>query len=348
MKIPFGYGNCQILFASSSMPDNDQKVVSFKIDQSSFFEVDEWSDNWVTLARSKEKDIYGYHFNFDLKLYDNDLGSSTQEELVNFLFYYNQNTLNDKMFYLFPYRSAIVNPNLTKGLFQVITTGYPTLSNIAETSRAKGQYLHLKCETKFIIDKDDYNYLMYRETSDDSWGLKPPTLNQGSGDTPMGVTSDNKISDATNFGFKDGDIGDWVVYSDGAGTLTYDGANPNSEKVGKVLVGNGGAVGTYTGGQIDTTDISAFVDGTTYKLRTRVYIPSANNNFTEISILPVNLAGWTKVSEILATLTTEDEWQTVEAIYTAAADIAGAIAVKGKSTTDGDIFYIDDIEIANY
>ena len=30
------------------------------------------------------------------------------------------------------------------------------------------------------MDKDDYNYIMYRETSDDSWGILPNNAVHGS------------------------------------------------------------------------------------------------------------------------------------------------------------------------
>ena len=148
MKVPFGYGNCHILFDTGSQPAGGQKDLYFKIDQSSFFEIDEWSEEWVTLARSREKDIYGYHFNFDLKLMADSLQSSaTQDELINFFYYYNLNQYKDKRFYIEPYRGG-TNPNQLKQLFQVTAVNYPTLSNVAEASRAKGQYLHLKCRTK--------------------------------------------------------------------------------------------------------------------------------------------------------------------------------------------------------
>ena len=186
MKIPFGYGNCHILFDNGSQPSGIQQDLYFKIDQSSFFEVDEWSEEYTSLARSIEKEIYGYHFNFDLRLMADSLqGSSTQDELINFLYYYNTNTYKDKRFFIEPYRGG-TNPNQLKQFFQVISVGYPTLSNVAETSRAKGQYLHLKCKTKFITNATAYNYMMYRETSDDSWGILPTVTVQGQGNTPIG------------------------------------------------------------------------------------------------------------------------------------------------------------------
>ena len=194
MKVPLGYGNCHILFDTGGQPSETQRDLYFKIDQSSFYEVDEWSEKHITLARSKEKDIYGYHFNFDLRLYDEDLGSGTQENLINFLYYYNLNTYKDKRFWLFPYRgggnyATWGTVEKLRGMFEVISIGYPTLSNIADKTRAKGQYLTLKCETKFILDKDNYNYITYRDTSDGNWASLPTTSNVGQGETPTGSIS---------------------------------------------------------------------------------------------------------------------------------------------------------------
>ena len=163
--------------------------------------------------------------------------------------------------------------------------------------------------------------------------------------TKIGTPRSNMTSDINDAGFKDEDIGNWVAYSDGSGTPSYDGVNPDEEKVAKITVAANPNEGTYTGMRLPTSAISTFTDGTTYRLRARIYIPSSNNNWTKISILPDDMLNWTKVSEILANITVEDKWQTVEAFYTASSDITGYIAIKGESTTAGNIFYTDDIEI---
>ena len=359
MKIPFGYGFCNIQFWGNTMPDGLPKGVNFKIDHSSTYEVVEMADNWMSLARSNEKDIYGYHFNFDLKLIDYALESgSTQENLANFLYYYNINTAKDKRFLVYPYSDAsgffsFVDRGKVK--YEVIAIEYPSMTNIAEHV-SKGQYLNLKLTTRAMLDKDAYNYLIYRETSDGSWAKLPVagTINQlnsasqyGNGRS-LGVPISNMITDANDAGFKDGDIGNWTAYSDGSGTAIYVADSPAAgDKVAKVTVDGGGDAGTYSGMSLATTEIDTFVDGTTYRIRMRIYIPSSNNNFTKISVLPTGMT-WTKVSETLATLTTEDTWQTVEAIYTAGADVTGAISIKGESTTGNDFYYIDDIEITTY
>ena len=344
MKVPLGYGNCQITFDAGCQPDNISYIVYFKIDQSSWYEVDEWAERHVTLARSKEKDIYGYHFNFDLKLYDNNLISAgTQNTLLNFFHYYNRSTYSDKRFYLEPYRGG-TNPESLKGRFEVISIGYPKLSNVAETTRAKGQYLHLKCETKFIMDRADYDYMRYRETSDDSWGILPATSNIGQGELPVGEGILNKITVINDQDFSGGTIGNWVAYTDGLGTAVYDGTNPHAEKVAIITV-HAGTPGTYTGMSLPTGDISAFVDGETYQIRADIQIKGGANNFTKISALPTNMTGWTKVREEIADITIEDKWQTISAVYTAAADVTGEISFKGESTTASDIYYIDNIEI---
>ena len=189
MKIPFGYGYCNIQFSWSTMPDEITKSVNFRIDHNSSYEIIELSDTWMSLARSNEKDIYGYHVEFDLKLIDYYLPSaSTQDDLVNFLYYYNLSTAKDKRFYIYPFASGgnfWQWDDRFKVKYQVITTEYPRLTNISEHI-TKGQYLHLKCKTKFIIDKDAYNYLIYRDTSDGNWASLPTTTTVGSGEQPVG------------------------------------------------------------------------------------------------------------------------------------------------------------------
>ena len=176
MKIPFGYGYCNIQFWADSMPDGDAKNLDFKIDHDSTYQTKEISETWNTLARSHEKDVYGYHVEFDLKLIDYSLeSSSTQQNLIDFIYYYNLNTYKDKRFLIYPYASSgdfWSWENRLKIKYEVITLEYPTLTNIAEHV-SKGQYLTLKLVTKAIIDTSDYNYLMYRNTSDGSWNSLP-------------------------------------------------------------------------------------------------------------------------------------------------------------------------------
>jgi len=359
MKIPYGYGQINIKFPGSSQPDGVPRTIIMNVDSdTSNYEPIEFSDKWLSLARSKEKDIYGYHFNWDLTLIDEDLiGSSNQDDLANFLYYYYRSTSKDKAFYIIPYYSSADNyatwiaQNIDKALFTVITREEPKLENFVSNTRAKGQKLSLKIETKFMLPKDSYNYLVYRDTTDDNWGTLPtsgtPTLGASSASSqgrPSGSVVANMITSSTDRNFETGSIGNWVVYTDGDGTVIYQADEPAAgDKTAKIRVG--ATPGTYTGMSLPTSAITTFVNGKTYRIRALVNILSTANNFTKFSLLPTNMAGWTKVSETTATLTTEDAWQRIEATYTAAADVTGEITVKGESVTGGDIFYADNLEI---
>ena len=161
----------------------------------------------------------------------------------------------------------------------------------------------------------------------------------------IGSSINNMITAPNDYDFVKKTIGNWVVYTDGNGTCAYSPDKPvTGDEDAKVTVG--ATPGTYTGSSLPTSAIATFVNGSSYYITARIYIPSAKNNWTKISILPVDLASWSKVREVTATLTIEDGWQDINAVYTADADITGKITIKGESVTDGDMFYFDDIIIS--
>ncbi|MBT6045323.1 MAG: hypothetical protein HOG49_00760 [Candidatus Scalindua sp.] len=149
------------------------------------------------------------------------------------------------------------------------------------------------------------------------------------------------ITDSDNQNFADGTINEWIVWQTGGagGTCAYD-AGPGGEKTAKITVGatNPG----YTGGALQTTQITAFVEGRSYIISADVYIPSSNNNWTRI-FAEVGSMTWTTVLANDADLTLEDGWQRVSWIATALADVTGYIKIEGNSTTPGDVFYIDNV-----
>jgi hypothetical protein len=155
---------------------------------------------------------------------------------------------------------------------------------------------------------------------------------------------DEMITDSDNTNFADGTINEWVVETNGNGTCTYDGTNPGAEKVAKVLVG--ATPGTYTHSSLPTTEMTTFIAGKTYRITADVYLPSANNNWTEVSIGESSLSpAWTEVSATDATLGTEDAWQTIERVVVPGSDVAGSILIVARSTVAGDLMYIDNISI---
>ena len=151
----------------------------------------------------------------------------------------------------------------------------------------------------------------------------------------------NKITAANDQTFVSGNIGNWTTYTDGNSTLAYD-AGPGAEKTGKITAG--AAPGTYSGGQLASAQFSI----TAYKrfrVEADVYIPAANNHWTSFTVIFDSLTGATKVSSVDAVVTTTAAWQHISADYVLAADVTGAMAVKGTTTTAGDLAYIDNLSI---
>jgi len=173
----------------------------------------------------------------------------------------------------------------------------------------------------------------------------PDGLESALGWSAVGASQVEMITDSDNTDFDDGTINEWVVLAGGGGngTCVYD-AGPGAEKTALVTVG--ATAGTSTGGQLPTANITTFVSGKQYRLTADVYIPSTNNNWTGISIGGSGFSGTlTTLSSVDATVTTEDEWQQIEAIVEFGSDVTGSIAITGSSTATGDLFYFDNISI---
>lgn len=171
MKIPFGYGALRISFPASHLPDGvGYQWMLFKVDQNSFREEIEVYDEFVNLTGNIKKKIIGYHLRFDLILIDDSLESaSTQQNIIDFQYYYNINTKDDKAFYIWPiYLTGMTNiPGNNVKYFKVILENrhFANLSN----TRERGQYLHLQMKTVNMISREDYDYIIWRETADGTW-----------------------------------------------------------------------------------------------------------------------------------------------------------------------------------
>ena len=164
----------------------------------------------------------------------------------------------------------------------------------------------------------------------------------------IGASQTELIDDSDNTDFDDGTINEWVVSLSGGGngTLDYD-AGPGAVKTAKVTVG--ATAGATTAGSLPGTNFGGgtLIGGKTYSVAADVYIVSGANNFTSIEIVLENTNGVENVAKrVLATLGTEDVWQTVSAEYTmAGTDLVGNLRVRGYSTTTGDIFYFDNVSV---
>lgn len=156
-----------------------------------------------------------------------------------------------------------------------------------------------------------------------------------------GASQTEIITDSDNQDFTDGTINEWIVSTDGNGTCVYD-AGPGAVKTAKITVG--ATPGSVTAGQLATSEMTTLIVGKRYRIKCNVYIPSANNNFSTIRILPTAMDVLDQ-SFTNANLATEDAWQEISSVFTTTADVTGAIQVQGYTTTAGDIIYFDDITV---
>ena len=190
MKIPFGYGRLHMMFPASHLPSGvGYQYMDFKVDQNSWREEIEIYDEFVNLAGNIKKNIIGYHLKFDVILIDNSLQSaSTQQNIIDFQYYYNINILDDKAFWIYPIFSAGMGaiPANNVKYFRVILENrhFANLSN----TREKGQYLHLQMKTVNMISREDYDYIIWRETSDGTWDYLPGQTTYGSRNIMIGMT----------------------------------------------------------------------------------------------------------------------------------------------------------------
>ena len=172
MKIPFGYGYCSIGIYTTSQT---WQWLNFKVDHTSFFDIREMKDEDMNFSGNNRKYVDGVHLDFNLTLIDNSLQSaSTQNNLIDFYRYYHTNYYRDNRISLTPYRSAAGTENwdaipVDRRSWYVLVDKY-FLTNISDKHRNTGQYLHLICKTRNMISKEDYSYIVYRETSDGDWG----------------------------------------------------------------------------------------------------------------------------------------------------------------------------------
>ncbi len=167
MKVPYGYGECEVLMRSKTNPQTFESI-TFQVDHNSFIDLREVADEWTTLNRHNGKYIYGHHAYFDLKLYD----SGTQTDLTKFMYYYNNSVYDDNRFHIYPKRGGGNWSSFVQSLkmkFLVIPTEYPKIENIVTDTRGKGQYLRLRCKTVGLIEKDDYDYIITRNTTSGNW-----------------------------------------------------------------------------------------------------------------------------------------------------------------------------------
>lgn len=166
MKILFGYGKCAI---SNIYNTND--LIAFNVDHNSFTTIQEIASEWTDIQKNNNKYIYGYHLNFELSIKAQNVGSGEQDDIFRFLYYYYSQTTDNNIFRLFPIYDSGIDNYIDYSGFPVFLNDV-TISNITEKTRANGQMLRLYAKTTSLIGKNDFkNYLLYRNTTDDAFGL---------------------------------------------------------------------------------------------------------------------------------------------------------------------------------
>ncbi|MCP4488984.1 MAG: hypothetical protein GY820_16980 [Gammaproteobacteria bacterium] len=157
---------------------------------------------------------------------------------------------------------------------------------------------------------------------------------------PSGNALTEMITAQNNRDFSSETIGNWTAYVDGAGTCTYDGANPSAEKVGK-LTSSGD---TYLAGQITLGTHTASLSANTYYLASAdVYMEAGNTNTTAmITFGSVTGDSPGSITKDIGT----GSWETLTFINYFASDVIGTLRVRfDGDPADGDILYFDNVSL---
>ena len=133
-------------------------------------------------------------------------------------------------------------------------------------------------------------------------------------------------------------IGNWILSTNGTGTLLYDGANPGAEKVGKLTSAGDEAwlSAALQGQHIDATSEGA------HKLQLNAYVPAGNTK-KELKLIFYSGSGHTLLTQTLS----GDTWTELTGYFYANADLGSADSVQLSiySATAGDIVYYDDVSV---
>ena len=148
------------------------------------------------------------------------------------------------------------------------------------------------------------------------------------------------ITDSDDRDFAGGDIGNWVVNADGAGTCTYSAADLDGvdDKQGLLTSDND----TNLGALLPTTEMT-LTTNTLYKCSVRMHVPAANT-------LKNVIIQWNSITGEIPTYITAtlgaDTYTEVSGCFYLAADIDGFFALGfNGNPANGDLLYFDDISI---
>ena len=181
MQIPFGYGFCNIKlrYVGVVQPPGSNGQYFF-VDQNSFREIIEIKDEFVNLNNMFIKKVKGFHYNFDLMLFDYNYPDS-QNNIMNFLYCYNLTDTEGKYFELHPTRSQ----GMGYSTDMAINVFADEIKLINFTSkRTVGQKLHIKCHTKDMIDILEFPY---RDTISGEWAFWDGGMAKGGSSSNSGL-----------------------------------------------------------------------------------------------------------------------------------------------------------------
>lgn len=161
-KIPFGWGGLRIEF------NKDYLYFKLTEDKDQWIEEQEVFDEFPNLDVDIIKEIYGYHFLFNLSMRDRDINN--QDNIAKFWYYYNVNPNSDKSFKIYPmYSQGLMTKRWKKRIEFEVILDKRRMSNLSN-QKTSGQVLHLIIKTKKMIPRILYNALIYRERGGD-WGV---------------------------------------------------------------------------------------------------------------------------------------------------------------------------------
>jgi len=146
--------------------------------------------------------------------------------------------------------------------------------------------------------------------------------------------------------FSSGNIGNWTIVADGAGTCAYSPADLDGADDKQGLITSNGDAYAYAALTVSASGgggAAILTPNTLYKVSARVHVPAANT-------LKTALMSWSDITgEIPLSVSLalgNDTYTTIEEYFYLAADVVGSILIGfDGNPDDGDKMYFDDISI---
>ena len=169
MKIPLGYGDCQINIRVS-MGENEyvaQQHLFHHIEGSSLSPI-LIANEYETVNHNKVQKVQGYHIEYNLSLIDTGLGSGSQNILQSFLDNFYNNYYDYNRIYIDLYNGGLGSEYEQGQLWTV--SSLPELTNVGKNN-IFGQTLQIKAQSEIMLTKEQMRefWSAYRDTSDGSW-----------------------------------------------------------------------------------------------------------------------------------------------------------------------------------